>query len=217
MTKLDQTAMKPARGPAPPRSPLEQEANFEAAKQRQTLWMRAVMFWVFVALFVVFCTFTTRAVFTGLGDLGEKARNALVAVFIVQVGVVVIALFRSIFGLGDKSAGALLSERMDEAMERSATPPSEWLAALVDVPRILQAAREATHKANLRALRLETPDVVVTGAPADDAAQRAKEAEDSLTEIDSIISPHEQLYQKFSAAAAEVAASLASRKRKRDG
>lgn len=217
MSRSKHEAVRPSPGPVGPGPPPEQKANGEAAKQRQILWMRAVMFWVFVPLFVVFCTFTTLAVFAGVGDLSEKARSTLFAVFIVEVGLVVIALFRSIFGLGDKSAGVLLSKRMAKAMEKSGTPATEWLVALRDLPRVFQALKELTQNANVRAGRIETPDDVATGGAADDAARRAKAAEDSLTEIGSIIGPHEQMYQQISDVAGEVAASLISRKRKRNG
>lgn len=61
--------------------------------------MRWILFWVFVALFVVIVLGTLGAVFFGFGNLTESERSTLFNIFLVEIGVAVVALFYSIFGL----------------------------------------------------------------------------------------------------------------------
>ncbi|MHC4697827.1 MAG: hypothetical protein ACYTFA_13935 [Planctomycetota bacterium] len=100
MSRLKHDAVRPSPGPVAQGSPLQR--NSDESKERQNLWMRAVMFWVFIGLFAGVCTCTMLAVFAGVGDPTEGERSVLFKGFIVEVGVIVVALFHSIFGLARK-------------------------------------------------------------------------------------------------------------------
>ncbi len=102
MSRSKHEAVRPSPGPVGPGPPPEQKANGDASKERQNLRMRAVMFWVFIGLFVAVCTCTMLAVFAGVGHPTEDERNVLFTGFIVEVGVVIVALFAHMFGLREK-------------------------------------------------------------------------------------------------------------------
>ncbi len=61
--------------------------------------MRMVIFWVFIALFVIVVCATLGLIFFGFGSPTAEERSLLFNVFIGEVGAAVIALFYSLFGL----------------------------------------------------------------------------------------------------------------------
>lgn len=67
--------------------------------ERQALWMRTVLFYVVMLLFVIFFVGTTFMIFADIGSPSQGERDLLVKVFIVEVGAAVIGLFYFVFGM----------------------------------------------------------------------------------------------------------------------
>lgn len=61
--------------------------------------MRSVMFYVFLAIFVVLTFLTILSLFFGLTKLKEQYQSTLVITFVIEVGVAIAALFYGLFGL----------------------------------------------------------------------------------------------------------------------
>ena len=64
--------------------------------------MKWILFWVFVALFVLIVVGTLAALFFGFGTLQQNERETLFRVFLVEIGLAVVALFYSIFRIKGK-------------------------------------------------------------------------------------------------------------------
>lgn len=170
----------------------------EAAKARQSLWMRAVFFWVFIGLFVAVCTCTMLAVFAGVGDPTEDERSLLFKGFIVEVGVVVIALFARMFGLTEK-----LTRRVTDD-ESAGDATRQLLGGLLS--NFDTIAREVTQtRATAEGIRGEPPAENVEetnpGRPPDywesivesvSGAQAVREAhEGMLRDIQRVVADHQ--------------------------
>jgi len=79
-------------------------------QEQERRLMRWILFWVFIALFVVIVLGTLAAVFLGFGNLRDTERSMLFNTFLVEIGVAIIGLFYSIFELkrkGEPSEGRL--------------------------------------------------------------------------------------------------------------
>jgi hypothetical protein len=68
-------------------------------ERKQNNRMRSVLFYIFIAIFVVIVAGTIGMVFFGLGRPEPHEREILFNVFIGEIGLAVLALFKVLFGL----------------------------------------------------------------------------------------------------------------------
>lgn len=71
----------------------------ELRQLKQQRRMRSVLFYIFVAIFVVIVAGTIGVVFFNLGHPKPHEREILFSVFIGEIGIAVLALFKVLFGL----------------------------------------------------------------------------------------------------------------------
>lgn len=107
-------------------------------ESKQYHWMRWILFWIFVVLFLVIVVCTVLAVFFGIGSPSEAEKSLLFKGFLGEIGAAVVALFYAIFGI---RRGQSQSRRsLDRAEEIS---PARGPAAAEDAAVDLAHEQEA--------------------------------------------------------------------------
>lgn len=103
-------------------------------ESKQYHLMRWILFWIFVALFLLIVVCTVLVVFFGIGSPNEEERSLLFKWFLGEIGAAVIALFYAIFGI--RQAQFKQAVTLDESEEFSTA-----------VPDAAQELREIDHTA----------------------------------------------------------------------
>lgn len=104
-----------------------EDPNDRSGRERQIIWMRTALFWVFVPLFAAIVVCTILMIFAGIGSPAEGERKLLMTGFLGEIGVFVIALGYSLFRLRRKPPDA------DGGEPRAgAVPPAHLSAGLTD-------------------------------------------------------------------------------------
>ncbi len=107
----------------------------------EAVWQRAVLFWVFIVLFVAVFACTMLAVFAGLGSPTERERSILFNGFIVEIGAAVIALFYSAYGLIRKPGAPMPVAPPVEPISQDPSPTP------VAIPKMAPVSKQPSAKA----------------------------------------------------------------------